>query len=192
MYFLIILVYVVIYCVWGSVWGWAVNKVIENKGYRDNWFWWGFFFGMIAMLVALTKPDLPRMSDDTDYTFSYGDRDNVLGKDYVFKGFGHEKERKANYAAGEWRCAHCRSVNAGYVGTCGCGWDKSGNAPVKASAQQEQPVQPQKVEQPDQQPPQKEEQPDQQPPQMLYCTSCGKQMQADSKFCRYCGAKAGV
>lgn len=39
------------------VWGWAVKKIVENKGYRENWFWWGFFFGIIALLVALTKPD---------------------------------------------------------------------------------------------------------------------------------------
>lgn len=28
---------------------------------------------------------------------------------------------------GGWRCKHCGNVNAVYVGTCGCGWDKSGN-----------------------------------------------------------------
>lgn len=25
----------VIYCIQGSVWGWAVNKVVENKGYPE-------------------------------------------------------------------------------------------------------------------------------------------------------------
>lgn len=38
------------------VWGWAVNKVVKNRGYDENWFWWGFFFGLIALIVALTKP----------------------------------------------------------------------------------------------------------------------------------------
>ena len=33
----------------------VVNKVIENKGYQENWFWWGFFFGIFALIVALTK-----------------------------------------------------------------------------------------------------------------------------------------
>ena len=37
--------------------GFATKKVIENKGYRENWFWWGFFFGLIALIVALTKPE---------------------------------------------------------------------------------------------------------------------------------------
>lgn len=39
----------------GIIWGVVVNKVIENKGYEDNWFWWGFFFGIFALIVALTK-----------------------------------------------------------------------------------------------------------------------------------------
>ena len=39
----------------GIIWGIVVNKVIENKGYQENWFWWGFFFGIFALIVALTK-----------------------------------------------------------------------------------------------------------------------------------------
>lgn len=40
----------------GCVWGWAVNKIVKNRGYDENWFWWGFFFGLLALIVALTKP----------------------------------------------------------------------------------------------------------------------------------------
>lgn len=43
--------------IWGIIWGIVCNKVIENKGYDENWFWWGFFFGFIAFIVALTKSD---------------------------------------------------------------------------------------------------------------------------------------
>lgn len=168
MTFMILVVYLIIYCIWGSVWGWAVNKIIENKGYRENWFWWGFFFGMIALLVALTKPDLPRTVDESSSYF--GDSSSIVGKNYVFKGFG--SERKADYAKGEWRCTHCGTVNASYVGTCGCGWDKSGNAPGRGSEQQ-QDTQTEQSKQ----------------PQMLYCMSCGKQIETDSKFCRFCGAQ---
>ena len=42
----------------GIVWGIATNKIIENKGYKENWFWWGFFFSFLALIVALTKPDV--------------------------------------------------------------------------------------------------------------------------------------
>lgn len=177
MTFMIMMVYLVIYCIQGAIWGWAVNKVIENKGYRENWFWWGFFFGLLALIVALTKPDVPRTTDETGSYF--GEGGSVVGRDYVFRGFGNE--RKTTDVPAGWRCTHCGQVNAGYVGTCGCGWSKSGDAPTKGSGQkkEEQPV-----------PPQKEEKPVPQPAKMLYCTSCGKQMEADSKFCRYCGTKA--
>lgn len=176
MYFWIIVMYVVIYGAWGSVWGWAVNKIIQNKGYRENWFWWGFFFGMIALLVALTKPDLPRSTEESSSYF--GEGGSIVGPNYVFRGFG--AERKADYTKGEWRCTHCGAVNANYVGTCGCGWDKSGNAPGKSSGQS-QPVRQSQAQQLD------DTQTEQ--PQMFYCTSCGKQMSADSRFCRFCGAK---
>lgn len=42
--------------IWGTIWGFVTKKVIENKGYEENWFWWGFFFGFIALIVACTKP----------------------------------------------------------------------------------------------------------------------------------------
>ena len=41
--------------IWCIIWGIVVYKVIENKGYQENWFWWGFFFGIFALIVALTK-----------------------------------------------------------------------------------------------------------------------------------------
>ena len=41
----------------GIIFGIATNAIISNKGYDENWFWWGFFFGLIAMLVALSKPE---------------------------------------------------------------------------------------------------------------------------------------
>ncbi len=83
----IIMIYLLGYCIYGTVWGVVVNKVIENKGYQENWFWWGFFFGFLALIVALTKQDMPRMTNDTGYYFN--DTSSVVGKDYVFRGFGY-------------------------------------------------------------------------------------------------------
>lgn len=170
---LLIILSLVIYGIYGSIWGWAVNKIVENKGYSENWFWWGFFFGFIALLVALTKPDLPRT---TSAVKTYSDRsENVLGENYVFRGFGHKNEVRA-VPPSDWTCPHCHTVNAGYVGTCGCGYDKSENMPGRSAETEKQDVQNTQSQQ----------------PQMFYCTSCGKQMEADSNFCRYCGAKAGA
>lgn len=52
-YWLIILIAGII---WGLVWGFATKAVINNKGYKENWFFWGFIFGFIALIVACAKP----------------------------------------------------------------------------------------------------------------------------------------
>lgn len=161
----IIVIYLLVYCVYGTVWGVVVNKVIENKGYRENWFWWGFFFGFLALIVALTKPNIPRTTSDTGSYFN--DTSSVVGKDYVFRGFGYEG--RVDQVPGGWRCQHCGKINAGYVGTCGCGCDKSGNMPIKS------PEQTQQAES-----------------QTLYCVSCGKPLETGAKFCRFCGTKANI
>ena len=41
---------------WGLIWGIVVQKVVINRGYNENWFKWGFFFHIFALIVALTKP----------------------------------------------------------------------------------------------------------------------------------------
>ena len=49
-------VYLIMWAIIGSIFGVATNAIIKNRGYSENWFWWGFFFGFIAMIVALSKP----------------------------------------------------------------------------------------------------------------------------------------
>lgn len=110
------IIYLLGYCIYGTIWGVVVNKVIENKGYRENWFWWGFFFGFLALIVALTKQDVQRTASDTDSYFK--DTSSVFGKDHIFRGFGYEG--KVDQVPGDWRHQHCGKINADYVGTCRC------------------------------------------------------------------------
>lgn len=42
--------------IWSSIWGLATRKVIILKGYKENWFWLGFFFTFIAFIFALLRP----------------------------------------------------------------------------------------------------------------------------------------
>lgn len=49
------MIYVISYIIYGIIWGIVCNKVIENKGYNDNWFWWGFFFGIFAFFSRCYK-----------------------------------------------------------------------------------------------------------------------------------------
>lgn len=57
---ILLIVLLILYCLRGVFWGWVVKKIIKNKGYLENWFCWGFFFGFLAMVIALTKPDVFR------------------------------------------------------------------------------------------------------------------------------------
>lgn len=50
--------YLIILCAIGSIWGVVTRNIIRNKGYKENWFWWGFLGGLIAVIVALSKPDI--------------------------------------------------------------------------------------------------------------------------------------
>lgn len=89
------------------VWGVAAQKVIDNKGYDELWFWWGFFFGIIALLVALSKPKV-----EYEYTEESKYSDEIRKKD-ILKNNG-------------WTCAKCGRINHEYMSTCSCGlsrWD---------------------------------------------------------------------
>lgn len=96
--------------IWGVVWGFATETVIENKGYTENWFWWGFFFGFIALIVACAKPENRR------YT-SY----DVPSNNLHLSDYSSSSSCKMN--PGDWKCK-CGRVNASYVSSCTCGKSK--------------------------------------------------------------------
>ncbi len=94
--------------IWGVVWGVATNKVLENKGYDDNWFWWGFFFGFIAMIVAVTKPENQTSTNVHSYDSSplSGNASKVL---------------PINKSDKMWKCS-CGEYNQNYETSChNCG-----------------------------------------------------------------------
>lgn len=115
-------VVLVISCVYRGVWGFAVNKVVENKGYSENWFWWGFFFGLIALIVALTKPDCHSMHYYSEGSDDYESPLSAAARDYEspLLAARAQEEHAQMMAAGGWQCT-CGKVNPSYVGTCGCG-----------------------------------------------------------------------
>ncbi len=106
--------------VWGIIWGVATKVVINNKGYSDNWFWWGFFFGLIALIVACAKPK--------NEAYMYVD---TWKEDPV-------ERKKRILDDGGWECS-CGKVNASYVSSCACGKNKYDILnKEKASAQSEE------------------------------------------------------
>ena len=92
---------------WGIVWGCVTQKVIDNKGYDDNWFWWGFLFGVFALIVACTKPQ---------NTYTPSNEPSIYDRYMASKA---EKESQP-IISNTWRCS-CGRINPAYVGTCVCG-----------------------------------------------------------------------
>ena len=117
------MLYFVIVIAQAIIFGFATKIVIENKGYDDNWFWWGFFFGLIALIVACAKPQnidyssfttRPSQPTYTSYQTSYGSNlSNAANK-------VHNEQLLAN---GGWKCS-CGIVQASYVSSCSCGKSK--------------------------------------------------------------------
>lgn len=106
--------------IWGLVWGFATNAVIRNKGYKENWFWWGFFFGLIALIVAATKPSY----------YDYMQSQNAISK------VTEENINRHTLSNGGWECP-CGAVNPAYTGTCSCGRTKAEVLRLQKQTQEE-------------------------------------------------------
>lgn len=112
-----IFIYIIGIVIWAVVWGVATNAVITNKGYDENWFWWGFFFGFIAFIVALTKPDQHYyQAREPEPQNRYGD--NVSNNRISLTN-------NQLRPAGTWKCANCGTINQMVIGTCRCGVTKA-------------------------------------------------------------------
>jgi len=92
------------------VFGCATQSIVSNKGYDENWFWWGFFFGVIAVIVALTKPERTRFTQSPEASAPYYENK-------ILKNNG-------------WVCAKCQKTNPHYTGTCSCGNTKGENEQI--------------------------------------------------------------
>ena len=99
--------------IWGIIWGVVVQKVVDNKGYYENWFWWGFFFGILALIVALTKPD-------NNYSRFMNDR-------FYDKAPRDEKYDIGLIQKGGWKCNNCGRSLPYHTGTCACGQSRQDN-----------------------------------------------------------------
>lgn len=103
------MIYIFFLIVWGVIWGCATNAVIRNKGYDENWFVWGFFFGFIALIVACTKPE--KKKEPVVYNPMYAKA-------------AMEGQKKRILENGGWTCI-CGEVNPQIVTTCKCGRTKA-------------------------------------------------------------------
>jgi len=108
----IIALLIVLFILRGLIYGVATNKVLLYRGYvYDDWFLAGFLFGIVPLLVAMSRPD-----NNANYIKSIKAKKTITTSPDT-----------------NWKCKKCRKINPGYTGTCSCGNSREENdAPLKA------------------------------------------------------------
>ena len=110
----------------GLIWGFATAAVRDKKGYGRNWFWFGFFLGLVPFIIACAVPP----KQDPYQTYAPGELDRMLsGKSSGGSGrsqFSGEDYVKETVSAGGWQCS-CGRANPAYASTCVCGLNKRQN-----------------------------------------------------------------
>ena len=99
--------------IWGIIWGFTAKAVVTNKGYEDEgtkYFWLGFFFSFIAVIVAAAKP-------------VYQKQDNHQLRSTTFSNTEEERQQEI-LDDGGWKCV-CGRVNYYYSSRCYCGKSRS-------------------------------------------------------------------
>lgn len=107
---------IIVMIIQGLIFGFATQAIIDNKGYYENWFWWGFFFGIIALLVALGKP--------VSRAYEAANNDYLEGVSGKFSRDGERNHTTRVLEGGGWKCHFCNRTNPSYTGTCACGRTK--------------------------------------------------------------------
>lgn len=95
------MVYVISYLVSGIIFGFVSKTINENKGYEGG-FAWGFFLGILGVIVVACKPTASQQS-------YYSSQGSFYAQDQMLIN------------QGGWKCSNCGKVNAASVTTCICG-----------------------------------------------------------------------
>lgn len=96
-------VVIIVSCIFGAI----TKNINENKGY-DGGFAWGFFLGIIGIIVVACRSDAPKSSYVSD---------RVSRLEAVSRG--------ESSAQRSWQCGFCRRMNTDYMTTCECGKSKA-------------------------------------------------------------------
>lgn len=122
--------------IYGLAFGFVTKIVIKNKGYQEGkWFWWGFFFGVFALIVACTKPanvnasgqmsavansPLPQavgLEKDYDTLYAIPERQYSIGSPIVINEgkLLKEKETGRIFAKCDFQIVTNRKIKAAFV-----------------------------------------------------------------------------
>lgn len=86
--------------------GIGTMAVATHKGYSGNWFWFGFFCGVVGLIVAACIQPTAR----------------EMGRRMEMYAYSSTSSNTA-VTPGSWACK-CGRINASYTGTCVCGRTK--------------------------------------------------------------------
>lgn len=62
---IIVLGVLLVFCLQGSIFGIATYYIGKSRG-QQNTFWWGFFLGIIGIIVVLCLPDNSAINNNLD------------------------------------------------------------------------------------------------------------------------------
>lgn len=107
--------------------GCVTVSIRHNKGYYGNkWFWFGFFCGIPAIIVACAIPSYY----DNGETVTPGGLASTMGekafKEPGISVFSNDAYIKQTISGGGWQCT-CGRAHPAYVSTCTCGLNKRQN-----------------------------------------------------------------
>jgi hypothetical protein len=108
--------------------GCVTVSIRNSKGYYGNkWFWFGFFCGIPAIIVACALPS----SYDSYSTVEPGGLSQTRGskafKEPDISAFSDQAYVKETVSSGGWQCV-CGRAHPVYVSTCSCGLSKRQNS----------------------------------------------------------------
>ncbi len=114
------------------IFGFITKSMNEDKGYEGG-FAWGFWLGIIGIIVVACKPD------NHHYYYRESEQDAALS------AYAREKNDERVLEEGGWKCNRCGHVNASYVTSCNCGmyikendnWFKKRDEERKARAEEQ-------------------------------------------------------
>ncbi len=107
--------YVIVYLISGLIFGCIAQAISEEKGY-DTGFGWGFWLGVIGLIVVACRPDRRIVHSYNDYP-----------SNSYLSAAAEEKRSQQTMSNGGWKCQKCGRLNQSYTGTCACGMTKNEN-----------------------------------------------------------------
>ena len=151
-----IIFWVILACLfWMAFWGFLTNAILRRRGYKENWFWKGFFMPGFAAAKAMSMPEADQTESvstplqpvtplqpapqqqaysDAPLFYDWGVADKTEPFMPAVQNLEATRKLYAGPASAEpaqilsndsWRCV-CGRVNYAYIGTCACGRNKSG------------------------------------------------------------------